>query len=225
MTGIWLASPAAPSRGAIPCDGERRPRCANPAGLQDCLRRHFRPECPLIRALIEPLLRQYGQATVHSAPTTGERLFGHGVYLASLGVLASLGAGFVTQGGRPGMILAIKLASLVTALVYLSLIWSIRYRRVPPDTWFVSHLLWLCFSYAFALGAALLAALGLAIGLLLVLAIPPVAVAVVYGPIIAAALVALWFGWRVLRGYAAYWRALPVGGWSREPVQLDAQEY
>lgn len=180
---------------------------------------------PLIRAFIEPLLRQYGQATGHTAPTRYERVFCHGIYLASLGVLASLGAGFYTKGGQPGIVLALKLASLVTALAYLSLVWSIRYRRVPPETWFVSHLLWLCFSYAFALGAALLAALGLAIGLLLVLAIPPIAVAVVYGPIIAAALVALWFAWRILRGYAAFWRALPVGGWSREPVQLDAQEY
>jgi hypothetical protein len=140
-------------------------------------------------------------------------------------VLASLAAGFYTRGGQPGVLLVIKLASVVTALVYLALIWSVRYRRVPPDTWFVSHLLWLCFSYVFALGAALLAALGLGIGLLLVVVIPPMAVAMVYGPLIAAALVALWFGWRILRGYAAYWRAGPVGGWSLEPVQLDAQEY
>ncbi len=180
---------------------------------------------PLIRAVIEPLLQQYGQATTHSAPTRYERVFGHGVYLASVGVLVSLGAGFVTHGSRPGVVLAIKLASLVLALVYLSLIWSVRYRRVPPDTWFVSHLIWLCFSYGFALGAALVAALCLGIGLLLVLAVPPIAVAVVYGPIIAAGLVALWFAWRILTGYAAFWRDLPVGGWFKAPVQLDQQEY
>ncbi len=163
---------------------------------------------------------------MHSAPTRYERLFGHGIYLASVAALASLGAGFVTHGSRPGIGLAIKLASLVTALVYLSLIWAVRYRRVPPDAWFVSHLIWLCFSYGLTLGAGLVAALCLGLGLLLVLAVPPIAVAVVYGPIIAAALVALWFGWRILRGYVAFWQDRPIGGWLRgPPVQLDQQEY
>lgn len=152
-------------------------------------------------------------------------MLGHCLYLASLGVLAILGAGYFTPGRQPGMILAVKLGSLVTGLVYLFLLWSVRYRRIPPDTWFVSHLIWLCLSYGLALGAALGTALLLALGLLLVVAIPPVAVAAVYGPLLAAALVALWFAWRVLSGYVSFWRGHPVGNWFRPPVRLDEQEY
>ena len=85
------------------------------------------------------------------------------------------------------------------------------YRRIPPDLWFFSHLLWLSLSYSFLFLWVAAIALGFAVMLLFVLAVPPLAAAVVYGPMVAGALLMVWFSWRILGGYFAYVRGRPVG--------------
>lgn len=162
---------------------------------------------------VEPLLRQFGAATAHSAPTRYELGLVHGMYLAGLAVIAGVGAGVVDPEYRlpPGT--GLKIMGACTALVYLALVWVIRFRRVPPEKWFVSHLLWLTLTFSFALLAGFAAVLLILVGLLLVAAIRAAAGLLFYGPVLVAILVALWFAWRMVSGYLALWRRNPVGGW------------
>ncbi len=53
--------------------------------------------------------------------------------------------------------------------------------------------------------------LGVVLGLFFAAIVPPLAALIVYAPLVAGGLLAVWFAWRILRGYAAYWCRTPVG--------------
>lgn len=163
------------------------------------------------RALLEPLLARFGRATVRSAPTRYEILLVHLVYLGGLGVVLALALHQVgdVQALRPGNVLNVLALGGVAAV--LMLYWSLVHRSLPPEPWFLSHLLWLCLSFAFLLLVVAVGALVLVVGFLFLLLIPPLAPLVIYGPFLAAWLTGAWFAWRMGRGYLAFRRRQAIG--------------
>jgi uncharacterized membrane protein len=165
----------------------------------------------VIRVLVEPLLAHFGKATVHGTPTRYERIGVHLAYAVGWALVATVPAGRFDPAFRVGLVPAVETVGLMAALAYLSLWWSVRYRRVHAEPWFLSHLVWLTFTYTWVLLAAAVGALALAIGVLFALAVPPIAPIVVYGPLFLGAAVGLWFAGRSVVGWIAYWRGRPVG--------------
>ncbi len=172
----------------------------------------------MIRSIFEPLLRRFGRATVHSAPTPYERGLGHVAYLVGLGLLGWVGLGLAGIAVPVGIGTGLKVLMLAAALSFLFLFWAVTYRRVPPEAWFVSHLVWLSMTYAFLFLAGAGGALALMVGILFIAVVPPLAALVVYGPMVVGGLVALWFTWRMVRGYVAYLGGAAVGGMVRTPA-------
>ncbi len=116
-------------------------------------------------------------------------LFGHLVYVSGLLVLGSLVVGVTGSGSRIRFSSALEVLGVVAVLGFLFLIWVIRYRRAPLEPWFVSHLVRVSLTYVLLLTAAAVGALLFAVGLLLVLAVPPLAAVVIYGPMVGGGLV------------------------------------
>jgi hypothetical protein len=165
----------------------------------------------LVRGILESLLARFGEATEYTAPTRYERVLGHAGY--AVGALIVVGA---VARGR-GILAPVGVGELMTtvggtaALGFLFLYWAVAYRRVPPDPWFFSHLLWLSLTYSFLFLWVTVSALALVVGILFALVVPPLALLLVYGPFLAGGLIVLWLAWRIGRGYLAYTRGAPVG--------------
>jgi hypothetical protein len=70
---------------------------------------------------------------------------------------------------------------------------------------------WLSLTYALVFAAVAVGTLGVVLGLFFAAIVPPLAAFIVYAPLVAGGLLAVWFAWRIFRGYAAYWRRAPVG--------------
>jgi hypothetical protein len=157
------------------------------------------------------MLERFGRATFHSAPTRYESFLGHLAYLGGLALLARGVAGLAGRARPAGIGTVFEAAGLGAALGFLFLFWAVRFRRVAPEPWFLSHLVWLSVTYALIFAAVAVGTLGVILGLFLAAIVLPVAAFIVYAPLVAGALLAAWFAWRMLRGYAAYWRRAPVG--------------
>jgi len=165
----------------------------------------------VIRCLIEPLLEHLGRSTVHSPPTSIERALGHGAYAAGGALVAWVVLRGTGHGTPVGLGTVLQFTGLLAALTYLFLFWAVRYRHTPPEPWFASHLVWLSLSFGLLFLAVVGGALFLAVGLLFAAIAPPIAMLLVYGPLVLGALMTMWFGYRCLRGYLAYLRQTPVG--------------
>ena len=157
------------------------------------------------------MLERFGRATLHSAPTRHESLLGHLAYLVGLGLVAWVVAGLAGRTRPLSIGTVLEAAGLGAALGFLFLFWAVRFRRVAPEPWFLSHLTWLTLTYALVFAAVAVGTLGVILGLFLAALVPPLAAFIVYVPLVAGGLLAVWFAWRILRGYGAYWRRAPVG--------------
>jgi len=157
------------------------------------------------------MLERFGRATRHSAPTRHELILGHLAYLVGLALLAWVVAGLAGRAMPIGIGTALEAAGVGAALGFLCLFWAVRFRQAAPEPWFLSHLVWLSVTYALIFAAVAVGTLGVVLGLLFAAIVPPVAALIVYAPLIAGGLLTVWFAWRMLRGYGAYWRRAPVG--------------
>lgn len=157
------------------------------------------------------MLERFGRATLHSAPTRHELLLGHVAYLVGLGLLAWVVAGLAGRMRPLGIGAVLEVAGLGAALGFLFLFWAVQFRQVAPEPWFFSHLVWLSLTYALVFAAVAVGTLGVVLGLFFAAIVPPLAAFIVYAPLVAGGLLAVWFAWRIFRGYAAYWRRAPVG--------------
>ena len=170
----------------------------------------------MIRYLLDELGRN---PAIRSAPTAIERSLVHLLYLVGLIVLGQFVWRATGHYQAPLTIAGLLGGSSgLAAVALVFLLWAVRHRRTPPEGWFLTHIVWLAWTYA--LVALLIAAgfLFLAIGLLFAAIAPPVAVVVVYGPYAIAWLLAIWFASRCVRGYLAFLRVSPVGAGIADPL-------
>lgn len=142
-------------------------------------------------------------------PTTGERAILHALYLAGLGEATWLLLAMARRvpGIRTGAVDPVIEIGLCGAAFML---WSVTRRRVRTEMWFIDHLIWFTWSQMW-LASLFVGTLLLFAGIaLFALAFPPVAY-LIYAPWIVAWPLALWFAWRIARGYRAFLRDEPVG--------------
>jgi len=165
----------------------------------------------LIRVILGSVLGRFERATAHSAPSRLEWAAGHAAYLVGLVFLAWVGAGLAGRPVPVGVGTVLALAGLGAGLGFLFLLWAVQFREVTPEPWFVSHLAWLSVTYAAVFAAIAAGTFGLVLMLFLAAAVPALAPAMVYVPTTGAGVLAIWFAWRMLRGYWSYWRRATVG--------------
>jgi len=156
-------------------------------------------------------LEQSLNTTEQSDPSAIELLFGHVAYflvVAFLAWFALLVAGYLPKTGI-GMLFFVM--GSITLYHYAWLFWAAMIRPVRPDRWFASHLVWNAMTFSTMLLIFIVTALIFALGLLFAAVVPPVAVALIYGPMILGGILYLWVAYRALKGYWNYLKRMPVG--------------
>ncbi len=150
---------------------------------------------------------------LQAQPTPTELGLVHVMYWASLALLAWPAVQLLGRPLNIGMdrVLAVPIAISITCTVLLA--WSVRGRDMAPESWFVSHLVWLAVSHWILLLWAAGTAMALALGALLALVFPLVLVVLIYGPFVVGLALGAWFAYRSLVGYVRFLRRRDVDPW------------
>jgi hypothetical protein len=150
---------------------------------------------------------------IKSPPMTWEVLAVHGLYLLS-GLVTLTAVLALTSSVEPIRANSLGGVVVMAAMSTALMVWTVLRRTPPVETWFVSHLVWL--SMTWAMVAFLFASSLLVLGLILIAAVLLQVLAfLVYTPFLLAWSCAVWFLWRVGRGYVVFLRRGPIGSFSR----------
>lgn len=164
---------------------------------------------PVLANLARRLAARSGPRT---PPTLLEQVIVHGLYWTAFVLLARWV--LATRGfGQPAGAGTIEFLVVILAVTIGFLIWAVESRASLPEHWFLTHLLWLARTWGLAVGGAALGFLLLILGTLIAFVFRPVAVLLIYGPFVAGAVIGIWFAWRMVQGYLALVRGVPVGEW------------
>lgn len=139
-----------------------------------------------------------------------ERRLIHAAYLFGLVVVGRVAAGILKWMPPASVLIALQLLAAAGGVMFVYLRWSARGRAGAPPAWFVTHVLWLMMSFLYTVAWAIGTAVFLFVAVVVVATFRSLAALAVYGPILVAALIALWFIYRMVRGYLDYLREYPA---------------
>lgn len=140
-----------------------------------------------------------------------ERRLLHAAYLFGLLLVGRFIAGMLTWMPHANVFFSLQLLAAAGGVMFVYLRWAASGRTGVPPAWFVTHVLWLMMSFLYTVAWAIGAAIFLFVTLLIVTTIPAFGMLAVYGPMLVAILIVLWFIYRMVRGYRDFLREYPAG--------------
>jgi uncharacterized membrane protein len=168
----------------------------------------------MIRAILESLMKSWGEHTTRAPLTRYERALIHALYLGPLATATYIAARLTLSDTPPRAQLG-KIATLplgLAAVTIVFLFWAASYRKAGLETWSMSHLFWISKAYislaAWSIGGVLLLAIFMVIAAIIS---PKLAAAVIYGIPLVAIGVAGTFLFRIVSGYLLFLKEKPIG--------------